>query len=693
MDREKLFTFIKAAEGDLASVRSSLLIVAQGGDVSGIEGSRRLLSRLGKGALACGQPALAARVADCSGSLIKLVSGGGVSPLGVTDSLDHVAAIEAALLKLPLSDGDFVQNVDKFLDESFEHILPHECAADAKREVDDFEIDEETLEIFRGEAEELLAGIDLNLRKLAENYADGAALWEIRRNAHTLKGSAGIVGVKHAAEIAHRMEDLLDQFVEARLEPSPAAIAFFEASSHYLKSIIDGCPAMPIDYEDLYRRAESLEPSRAEIAAPAEESRTGNVLPPQRIESIKQDSGPIVRVSLDRLDELIKLSRGLLINHSALAERFNEILAANEGAMTKLDTLIETQHSLMDDIQSKLLRIRMVKFGNLETRLARTVHVTCLEEGKSAAVEIVNGDAEIDTQIIDALIEPLLHLLKNAVVHGIESPEVRRLIGKPEKGAIVISVEADEEFVVISIKDDGAGVAVDKLKEKAVAAGSISSDAFDALSAREVLKLIFEKGLTTATKVDLNAGRGIGMSIVKEAVESRGGTVHVESSPQKGSEFTIMLPLRSAPPAPAYDQLDSPAISTDSDSEKIPIVLIVDDSASVRRATAKYIQDAGFRAITANSGADALELLLNGTYEPDLILSDVEMPQIDGWEFLEYVKTDDNLGHIPIVMVTSLDSEEYRERALKLGASDYVVKPFNSADVDRVLGILDPVVA
>jgi len=114
---------------------------------------------------------------------------------------------------------------------------------------------------------------------------------------------------------------------------------------------------------------------------------------------------------------------------------------------------------MIEDIQTKLLRIRMVKFGTLETRLGRAINVTCLDENKKAALEIENGEVEIDTQVIDSLIEPLLHLLKNAVVHGIEPPDTRRLIRKPERGTIRINIEADDEAVVLSVSDDGAGIA------------------------------------------------------------------------------------------------------------------------------------------------------------------------------------------------------------------------------------------
>ena len=294
--------------------------------------------------------------------------------------------------------------------------------------------------------------------------------------------------------------------------------------------------------------------------------------------------------------------------------------------------------------------------------------------------DLENPDLEIDTQVIDALIEPLLHLIKNAVVHGIEPDETRRLLGKPEKGRICIAVNADETDVCLSVEDDGRGISGSKLIEKAIANDIVDSQQASVMDEQSVVNLIFSRGLTTSDSLTMNAGRGVGMSIVKESVESRGGSVGVESEQQKGTKFTIRLPLTLPKPEAEPDEpVDA------SNADLAPLILIVDDSQSIRRMTAKIVEDAGFRTITAENGAEALELLLSGEWEPDLILSDVEMPIVDGWEFLEYVKTDDNFGHIPVVMVTSLSSDEYRRKATDLGASDYLVKPFSLAELDRVL--------
>lgn len=695
MDREKIQTFIRTAESGLASARSSLLIIAQTGDSSGLEAALCNFARLKTGASSNGLPKIATLLAECETALEGIAERDNLSPSSVYAALDIVARIEAAVFDVPLRSDDFLSDIAGFVDASFDGLVPTtKTPPRSDRTDEEFEIDEETFDIFRSEAEELLENISNDLRTLSSSPGDQNALWDIRRNAHTFKGAAGIVGLKDASLIAHQMEDLLDKMVEMRHEAVPQLIGFLDASAGRLNTIV---AAKNIDENpgDLNTQYESAMAWLVSGSKPNENGRevstTGDTVADSTtaslIEAVKTASTPIVRVALDRLDELLRVSRSLLTNRSSLTERFAELGhgAVDEAdTIAKIESLIETGSRLTDEMHSKLLRIRMVKFGTLETRLSRAVHSTCLDENKKAVVEIAGGNVEIDTQVIDALIEPLLHLLKNAIVHGIEPPDTRRLIGKPERGNINVRLEADNEALVLSVTDDGGGISVAKLKEKAVVSGIIDADSAASIDDREAIKLIFDRGLTTAEKIDLNAGRGVGMSIVKESVEGHGGSVVVESEPQRGTTFTILMPLAITKPEPTVvakpiEQIAEPL------AELPPLVMIVDDSSSIRRHATKFVEEAGFRVITANNGADALELLLSGAWEPDLILSDVEMPQIDGWELLEYVKTDDNFGHIPVVMITSLDADEHRERAFGLGASDYIVKPFSGKDLEKVL--------
>lgn len=675
-----------AAEDELASVRSSLLIIAQTGDPVELSVPRAALARLRSNAKQIDLTPVINLCNECDEAVQQLASTGKVSPGAAYTVLDIVARIEAAVWDVPIQAEDFLTDVADFIDRSFDDLIVEKPQATVSSDdVEDFEIDEETFEIFRGEADDLLSNIAENLGILSASPENQNALWEVRRNAHTFKGAAGIVGLKEASEVAHRMEDLLDKLVETRSPAGPEVLTFLVASSKKLTAITAAKDDGDVnELNGLYRNAlTALSTAGVKVQAP-----TGS-LPPEpanpQPDAVRSTTTPIVRVSLERLDELIKMSNSLIVNRSAIEERIAGLapFSGPDESAKKFKDLFDAQRWLTDEIQSKLLQIRMVKFGTLETRLSRNVHVTCTDEGKKAVLEIENGEVEIDTQVIDTLIEPLLHLLKNSVVHGIEDPETRRLIGKPERGRITVKVESNNGVVTLTTNDDGAGISPAKLKEKAVRSGIISEERAASMDDREAIHLIFDRGLTTAEKIDLNAGRGVGMSIVKEAIEGRGGAVGVQTEPQRGTTFTITLPITTSRSEALAPSEPSPMVAA-----RDPLVLIVDDSASIRRQSTKLVEQAGLRVITANNGAEALELLLNGDWEPDLILSDVEMPQIDGWGFLEYVKTDENFGHIPVVMVTSLDADEHRNRAASLGANDYLIKPLRQDDLSRVLDTL-----
>jgi CheY-like chemotaxis protein len=349
--------------------------------------------------------------------------------------------------------------------------------------------------------------------------------------------------------------------------------------------------------------------------------------------------------------------------------------ATSDGEVSRL---LDEQLELARSVRRGLEQVRLVRFGVLQMRLNRAVTVTCQDEDKMAKVFLTDPDAEVDTLVIDALIEPLLHLLKNAVVHGIERPESRRLLGKPEEGCIRVGLESTSDGIRIVVEDDGRGISTSSLIDKAIAVGLIEGSARHGLSDEEAFQLIFERGLTTSENITLNAGRGVGMCIVKESIEGRGGMIYVASEPQQGTRFTITLPHLAV--AESTSGLSKP--------DNTPLILIVDDSNSIRLVTSRMVETLNCRSVTAEDGAQALELLRSGSVKPDLILSDVEMPVMNGWQFLEELKSDASLGNIPVVMVTSLSDDASQQRAAELGADDYVVKPLELQGFERVLRTL-----
>ena len=697
MNQAILKSFQAKADAGLAAIRSAILVFMQGNSSPGdLAAPISELNSLRAGAIEVGMAGFEELAALCQRTLEGLARDiHDKNDAKARTALDLIAQMEASLLVTPLREASFFTEMSELVDESFDNLAPPPPAVDASADDGaEFEIDDETLEIFRSEADELIGNIKQNLAALASDPANHESLWEIRRNAHTFKGAAGIVGLGSASSLAHRVEDVLDRLAERRCDVDPSLVGLLAVAADSLEALSAGSAAeLPTSLDDLYAGFDrvlsvGVSGKSALQQASNDGTATGSLakaLPTDRISAVNQPPAPIVRVSLDRLDDLLIISRNLLINRLALTEGFAEYTSGGETQVRQqLEALLETQRRLTAEMQERLLKIRMVRFGTLTTRLSRAVHVTCLEENKKAEITLENTDVEIDTQVIDALIEPMLHLLRNAVVHGIESPETRRLIGKPEKGSIRVKIEADDAQIMLLVSDDGRGISTARLIDKAVQTGVLTSESAQSIDETEALDLIFERGLTTAESLNMNAGRGVGMSIVRESVVSNGGSVEVDSEPQRGTRFTITLPLNLAKTPLELPDLE-PQIAAVNGEALPPLVLIVDDSASIRRQTSNILRDAGLRYITANDGAEALELLLSGTWEPDLILSDVEMPQIDGWEFLKYVKTDENLGHIPIVMVTSLDSDEHRQKATELGATDYIVKPFSLSNLESVV--------
>jgi CheY-like chemotaxis protein len=394
-------------------------------------------------------------------------------------------------------------------------------------------------------------------------------------------------------------------------------------------------------------------------------------------ESLNNEPGSASSASFDANKKAAAYELAEAVKDAAL------INSAFGNVKTNLEALYDEQCSTLDEVQGRLLKLRHVEFGSISNRLQRTVRVTCDEEEKKAEVVIENGSFEVDTQLIDALIEPLLHLLKNAVVHGIENPETRRILGKPETGKITIRVSNKAEHTVLSVTDDGRGIAFVPLLEKAVVSNLISRAEAEQMTSRKICELIFLPGLTTAKKLNLNAGRGVGMSIVRDSISAAGGTISIETWPQKGTTFTVRIP-RPFADQPAEPLRNAEAIPSVSGRVR---VLIVDDSPSVRLTTSRIVEKAGWSVETARNGIDALEKLKSQPL-PNVILSDIEMPRMGGFEFLGALREHESLKHIPIIFISSRTDEADRQQASVAGVAAYLTKPFDQVELLELINRL-----
>ncbi len=517
-------------------------------------------------------------------------------------------------------------------------------------------------------------------------------------------------------------------------------------------------------------------------------------------------------LELDRYSSLQQYSR-------ALAETSGDV-ASIQGLLETLtreaQNLLTQQARVITELQNSLMRTRMVPFQRHVQRLTRLVRQAANDTGKRAELVVQGAAAELDRQMLERMVAPLEHMLRNAVVHGIELPERRASLGKPEVGRISVSLARDGAEVVIVVSDDGNGINVKLIREKAVALGL--TDRQSKLTDEEAMQLILEPGFSTAGHVTQAAGRGVGMDVVATEVKKLGGGLFIESTVGKGSRFTIRLPFTLAisqalivrvadevyalplatvegvvrlprnivarhlgKDSPLFEyggqkyrfqQLGafvglgptrlpetdvsmsvvliragehSTALVTDElvgsreivvkslgpqisgirgiagatilgdgriviildmgslvrsewrarptetvildQRDRRTVALVVDDSITVRRVTQRLLERNGMRVLTAKDGVDAVSLLQE--HLPDIILLDIEMPRMDGYEVAAHVRNDPRLKHIPIVMITSRVSEKHRARAIELGVDDYLGKPYQES---QLLDAIEPLV-
>lgn len=242
-----------------------------------------------------------------------------------------------------------------------------------------------------------------------------------------------------------------------------------------------------------------------------------------------------IRVDADRLGQLINLVGELVISNAAvklMVERYN---------LQDAQEVVEGVEQLVEEIRDNALQLRMVQIGDTFSRFRRVVRDVSKELGKEIELVITGGEAELDKTVVEKINDPLTHLVRNSLDHGIEPPDVRRETGKPEKGTLRLNAFHDSGHIVIQIADDGAGLDTDKIRAKAEAIGMVRPE--QTLTHQEILRLIFEPGLSTKEQASNLSGRGVGMDVVKRNIEGLRGTVELDSELGKGTTVTIHLPL------------------------------------------------------------------------------------------------------------------------------------------------------
>ncbi len=251
----------------------------------------------------------------------------------------------------------------------------------------------------------------------------------------------------------------------------------------------------------------------------------------------KQVSNKTIRVNIERLDILMNLFEELVIDRGRLEQISREL------NNPELHETVERMSRISGDLQNIILNMRMVPVETVFNRFPRMVRQLARDLGKKINLEIIGAETELDRTVIDEIGDPLVHLLRNAIDHGIETPDVRRAKGKPEEGTVKLKAYHSGNHVFIEIEDDGAGISREKVLKKAISKGIISEQNAANLTDKQVYELIFASGFSTADKVSDISGRGVGLDVVKSTIESLGGSVSIDSEEGVGSIFSIQLPL------------------------------------------------------------------------------------------------------------------------------------------------------
>jgi chemosensory pili system protein ChpA (sensor histidine kinase/response regulator) len=508
-------------------------------------------------------------------------------------------------------------------------------------------------------------------------------------------------------------------------------------------------------------------------------------------------------LELDRFSTLQQLSRALgesAADISGLQTVLDDLARQNDG-------LLGQQSRVSSELQDGLMRARMVPFEGSVPRLRRVLRQAASDTGKQAQLQLEGAHGELDRNVLERMTAPLEHLLRNAVAHGLESPQIRRDAGKPEEGVVRVVLRREGSEMVLQVADDGAGIDHAAIRRRAEQRGMLQPGA--ELGEIDLERMILEPGFSTYEEVSQVAGRGVGMDVVHNEVRQLGGSLEITSTRGQGTTFTLRLPqtlavtqavfvrsgetqfavpvaavsgigrisrerfeaagavyvyaeeeyvlhdlgtlvgqdatkaegqsvvplllvragdLRAAvavdqvlgnreivvkPVGPQISSIPgiygatitgdgsvvvildaaplvrryiaqpalASAIVAPAERRHVPLVMVVDDSLTMRKVTGRVLERHNFEVSTARDGIEALERLEERV--PDLMLLDIEMPRMDGYELATAMRADPRFAGVPIVMITSRTGEKHRQRALEIGVQRYMGKPYQELDLMR----------
>ena len=455
---------------------------------------------------------------------------------------------------------------------------------------------DDLLSEFLTETNEALALLDLELVKLEQNPNDPGLLGNIFRLVHTIKGTCGFLGLPRLEAVAHASENVLGKFRDGEQKVTPHAVTLILASLDQIKSLLaqlEANEAEPAGEDsELIARLNALAagdtgaaaaPAAAKPAAPAPEAAKAPapVLAKPIIDPVPEpapvappvEAAPVAAASGHK-EPKVKEPKEAKEPRADVAEAKESAVAAQsirvnvdllENLMTMVSELVLTRNQLMQilrgqkdsefgaplqrlshvttELQEGVMKTRMQPIGNAWTKLPRIVRDLSHELRKKIELQMLGAETELDRQVLELIKDPLTHMVRNSADHGIEMPAERAGGGKPETGTITLNAFHEGGHIIIEIADDGRGLDIDKIKQKAIATGLATEGDLAAMTEAQIQQFIFRAGFSTAAKVTSVSGRGVGMDVVRTNIEKIGGTVEMKSHRGKGSTFVIKIPL------------------------------------------------------------------------------------------------------------------------------------------------------
>jgi len=390
------------------------------------------------------------------------------------------------------------------------------------------------LDVFLVESRQHLELMNQALLALEKNPERTESLRQCMVSLHTLKGIAGTANWHEMESLAHALEDVFDAVKNKKCVLGDCVDILFQGFDILTASVEAlGKGGKEHMTKALVERLENLATggSRGTKAGEAKPAPTGrSSAEPKLTQGIEKIQ--IVPVRVERLDLLMNLAEELLTTRLRL-DQIKETLDNPE-----LTATVENLGRLVTEIQFNVMQSRMVPIGSVFNLFNRMVRDLSKQKAKQVNLEMVGSDIELDRTVVDEIGESLVHLIRNALDHGLETPEQRKQSGKPPYGTIRLTASRSKELAIVEVKDDGAGLDLEAIKKAGIARGVLRPDATKA----EVMESIFS-GVSTTKKVTKISGRGIGLDIVKKKIESLGGSVKVTSEPKRGTTFTLEIPL------------------------------------------------------------------------------------------------------------------------------------------------------